>query len=314
MQWEDRIGRRVKLRDVHILLAAVQYGSMAKAAEQLAISHPVISKTIADLEHALGVRLLERRRHGVEPTLYGRALLKHGLAAFDELRQGVREIEFLADPTAGEVRVGSIHPLAATFTSAVAERLYRRHPRIVFQLISGEVGALCRELIDRNIDLLIAWRVGPALDARLGFELLHDDLYVVAAGAENPWVQRRKIGLAELVDEPWVLPPHDSFIGSVFMDLFRASGVDRPRPTVIAYPHDVRTSILATGRFLTISHRSTLSFPIARSELRTLAVDLPNANVQLGIVTLNKRTLSPAAQLFIEHAREVAKQLAKAKR
>ena len=113
MQWEDRIGRRLKLRDVHILLAAVQCGSMAKAAERLAISHPVVSKTIADLEHALGVRLLERSRQGVEPTPYGRAVLKHGLAAFDELRQCVKEIEFLSDPTAGEVRIGTVYPFAA---------------------------------------------------------------------------------------------------------------------------------------------------------------------------------------------------------
>lgn len=110
MQWEDRIGRRLKLRDVHILLTTVQCGSMAKAAERLAISNPVVSKTIADLEHALGVLLLERSRQGVEPTVYGRAVLKHGLAAFDELRQCVKEIEFLADPTAGEVRNRKHYP------------------------------------------------------------------------------------------------------------------------------------------------------------------------------------------------------------
>src|SRR3954453_7523671 len=106
MQWEDRIGRRLKLRDVHILLAAVQCGSMAKAAQQLAISHPVVSKTIADLEHTVGVRLLERSRKGVVPTRYGRAVLQHGLAAFDELRQCVKEIKYLTDPEFGEVRIG----------------------------------------------------------------------------------------------------------------------------------------------------------------------------------------------------------------
>src|SRR5262249_32215618 len=101
VQWEDRIGRRLKLRDVNVLLAVVQSGSMARAPERLAVSHPVVSKAIADLERALGVRLLDRSRKGIEPTSYGQALLKRGLAAFDELRQGVKDIEFLADPTAG---------------------------------------------------------------------------------------------------------------------------------------------------------------------------------------------------------------------
>lgn len=95
--WADRIGRRVKLRDLHILMEVVQWGSMAKAAQHLAISTPVVSKTITDIERTLGVPLLDRNPHGVEPTLYGLALIKRGIAVFDELRQGVEDIRCLAD-------------------------------------------------------------------------------------------------------------------------------------------------------------------------------------------------------------------------
>ena len=100
VDWDARIGRRVRLRELHILLIVVQSGSMAKAAEHLGISQPAVSEAIADLEAALNVRLLDRSRRGVEPTAYGGALLKYGRAAFDELRQGIKEIEFLSDPTA----------------------------------------------------------------------------------------------------------------------------------------------------------------------------------------------------------------------
>ena len=104
MQWADRIGRRLKLRDLHVLFAVIQSGSMAKAARHLAVSQPVVSAAIAGLEQTLGVRLLDRSRRGVEPTIYGRALLNHGLAAFDALRQGVKEIEFLADGSRWMIR------------------------------------------------------------------------------------------------------------------------------------------------------------------------------------------------------------------
>src|SRR4051794_27385154 len=104
MHWEDRIGRRIKFRDLHIALAVAQSGSMLKAAEALSVSQPVVSRVIADLEHALGVQLFDRSRKGVEPTAAGRALLSRGRAAFDELNLGVKEIEFLNDPTAGELR------------------------------------------------------------------------------------------------------------------------------------------------------------------------------------------------------------------
>ena len=73
---------------------------MAKAATELGISQPSVSDVIANLESALGVRLFDRNPHGVELTMYGNALLKRGLAAFDELKQGLRDIEFLSDPTA----------------------------------------------------------------------------------------------------------------------------------------------------------------------------------------------------------------------
>src|SRR6266705_2452695 len=136
MQLSDRIGRRMKLQYLHNLMTVVQAGSMGKAAERLNTSQPNISRSIAELEHALGVRLLDRHRQGIEPTEFGRALLDCGVAAFDDLRQGVKNIEFLADPTAGEVRIGCTPVLAATFVSAVVDRLSRRHPGIVFHLTS----------------------------------------------------------------------------------------------------------------------------------------------------------------------------------
>src|SRR6267378_2799742 len=121
MQLSDRIGSRMKLQDLHVLMTVVQAGSMGKAAQRLNTTQPNISRSIAELEHTLGVRLLDRHRQGIEPTAYGRALLDCGVAVFDDLRQGVKNIEFLNDPTAGDVRIGSIAPLATSFVSAVID-------------------------------------------------------------------------------------------------------------------------------------------------------------------------------------------------
>src|SRR6476469_10763358 len=115
MQVSDRIGRRMKLHDLHVLMTVVQAGSMNKAATLLNTGQSAVSRSIAELEHTVGVRLLERTARGVEPTKYGRALLDGGTAVFDDLRQAVNNIEFLADPTAGEVRIGSSALLAAGF-------------------------------------------------------------------------------------------------------------------------------------------------------------------------------------------------------
>ena len=112
MRWNDRIGRRLKLSDLHVLVAVAQNGSMIKAAGALSMSHPVVSRAISDLEHTLGVKLFDRNPRGVVLTPFGLAILNRSLAAFDELRSGVEDIAFLADPTAGEVRIGSTSALA----------------------------------------------------------------------------------------------------------------------------------------------------------------------------------------------------------
>src|SRR5450755_4748187 len=151
-------------------MTVVQAGSMGKAARILSTTQPNISRSIGELERALGVRLLDRHRQGIEATEYGRALLDCGVAVFDDLRQGVKNIEFLADPTAGEVRIGCTLTLAASFVSVVIDRLSRRYPRIIFHLVTGDVEVLHHELSERNVDLLIARRFGPIADERLGFE------------------------------------------------------------------------------------------------------------------------------------------------
>jgi DNA-binding transcriptional LysR family regulator len=316
MQLSDRIGRSMKLHDLHVLMAVVQAGSMNKAAVLLNTTQPAVSKSIAELERTVGVRLLDRNAQGVEPTAYGRALLDGGTAVFDDLRQAVKKIEFLADPTAGEVRVGCSPFLAASFVPAVVDRLSRRFPRIVFHLVTSLTQALHLELSERNVDLIISRRFEPFADERMGFEFLFGQVYVVAAGAQSPWARRRRIALADLVNEPWTLPPPESMIGSVAMKVFRASGLDYPRTIVVADNAQARISLVAAGRFITIFQESVLRFPTGISthlEIKVLPVEPPMPDLQVGIITLKGRTISPVAQLFIECAREVAKPLAKRK-
>jgi len=309
MQVSDRIGRRIKLNDLHVLMAVAQAGSMNKAAALLNTGQSAISRSIADLERSLGVRLLDRTPRGVEPTEYGQALLAGGAAAFDDLRQAVKNIEFLADPVAGEVRIGSSALLAASFVSGLIDRLSRRYPRLMFHLVSGYVDTLHRDLIERNVDFLIERRFAPVSDERLDFEFLFDESFVVVVGAQNPWVRRRRIQLSDLASEPWVLPPPGSVIGSIVMEAFRSVGLDYPRAAVVTDSPQVRVNLVATGRFITIFPASALKFPTKRAELRVLPIALPKARVRSGIITLKNRTLSPVAQLFIKHAREVAKLL-----
>ena len=246
----DRRVNRLKLHELQVLLAVAQAGSMAKAASQLALSEPAVSRSISDMENTLGVSLFDRSSKGVEPTLYGRALIKRGVAVFDELRQGIREIETIKDPTIGEVHIGA--------TSTIAE-------------------------------------VG------------------IVAAANNPWTRRSRIELADLINENWTLPEPGHPVTSIVAKAFRAIGCEAPRVIATAAPGRIRDTLLATGRFLAVVQESAVYFGSTLSSLKVLPVELAMARGTTSIMTLKKRALSPAAQLFIEHIREAAEPLAKRK-
>jgi DNA-binding transcriptional LysR family regulator len=202
MQWNDRIGCQLRLRDLHIFMTVAQQGSMGRAAKQLAVSQPVVSKAISDLERTLSVRLVDRTAHGVEPTRYGGALLRWGAVVFDDLKRSVKEIEFLADPTAGEVRIGSSEATNASLVPAVIDQLTRQFPRLVFQVFqASNYDALYKLVRERGVDLIIVYSRDPIEDEDLVVEMLSADSLSVVAGPENKWVRRRKIDPAEILDE-----------------------------------------------------------------------------------------------------------------
>src|SRR4029453_6058832 len=307
----DRIERRLKLHDVRVLMSVVQAGSMSKAAGHLGTAQPALSRSIAELEHALGVRLLDRSPRGVEPTAYGRALIKRGVAVFDELRQGVRDIEFLADPTAGELRIGAGESMAAGPILVGIDGLARQFPRVSVHVATGNLERLCDELIQRHIEIAIIRISGPIGDRQLVVERLFEDSYVVAAGAQNPWTRRRRVQLADLVNEPWVLRPFDMLPGAFIAQVFRATGLPPPRAPVFTLSINMHNRLLATGRYLGVLPGFSLRLPDAHPSLKALPVELPGTRQPTGIITVKNRTLSPLAQLFLDRLRRIVRPLTK---
>src|SRR4051794_24809825 len=224
MPWDHRARRRLKLRELNILLAVAQAGSMAKAAKDLAISQPAVSKAIADMEHTLGVPLFDRSQQGVEPTQYGRALLKRGVAVFDELQQGVQDIDFLSNPDAGELHIGSTSGLSEGIVLTVINRMALQHPRVVFHVVPGGLLLQHEGLRGRSVELAFTRLFGSALNEDMDANVLYEEPLVVAASKESPWARRRKITLKELVNEAWTWPAVGTVLDSLVVEAFRASG------------------------------------------------------------------------------------------
>jgi DNA-binding transcriptional LysR family regulator len=310
MQLKDRIGCRLKLQDIHVLMTVVETGSMGKAAAVLNTGQPAISRSVAELERALGVQLLERNSQGVRATEYGRAFLSGGAAVFDDLRQSVRNVASLADPAVGEVRIGCNPTLAASFVAVVIDQVSRRYPRATFRVVTAYPDRMPGELADRNVDLLIARRFGPITDKQfLDYEQLFDDPFVVVAGQRNTWAAKKRIKLADLVDEPWALSASNTIPGALVLEAFRACKLPPPVPAVIV-ESGARLNLVAQGRLLSVFPESVLRFSGKHFDLKALPVKPALSSVPVGIVTVKGRILSPLPKLFIESARKLANGIA----
>jgi len=307
MQRLGQIGRRLKLRQLEILAAVLDCGTMGKAAERLAISQPVISKAIVDLERTLGVRLLDRSARGVEATAYGRTLLKWSVAVFDNLRQGMKEIEFLSDPTAGHLRIGCGGAMIDGILPVILIRLRRRQPRLTFEVTQANTGeVLDRELRERNVDLILGRIFTQDLEDDLSAEILFDEPLSVVAGHRNPWARRRGVELADLVDEPWILPRSGAARATI-AETFAACGLRVPRAEVVCSSIHMHSALLAEGRFLAIRPASVVRFGDKDRSIKALPIKLPALPRPVGVITLKGRMISPVAQGFIDCARDTAK-------
>ena len=307
MKWTDRIGRRVKLRDLHIALAVAEAGSMTRAAEELAVSYPVVSKTISELEHTLGVRLFDRSISGVEPTHYGRALLKSGAAVFDEMRKGLQQIDFIRQPDAGDLRIGSSIVVDAGLLPAVIERFSTDFPRAVLHVMHEDIATQQYDnLRNRDVELVLGRLPATMDEPDLVAEPLFNEPNVVAAGADSPWAKRRNLTLADLIGEPWVLAQPGSLARSLQDQVFRNSGLEPPSATVLTVSLHLYMRMVETGRWLGLIPGSVMRFGGKGMRIKVLPVKTLSPPAPVGFVTVKDRTLTPLAERFIACTRKVA--------
>ena len=310
MKWTDRIGRRLKLHDLHILMTVAESGSMGKAAKALGISQPSVTKAISDIEHTIGVRLLDRLAEGAVLTVYGRALVKRGISAFDELSQGFRDMDILSDPTAGQVTIGCPEAIASGVLGAVLARFCAQFPRVVVNVeAANNITHEYQMLRERKVDLLLGSITRPFVEEDLDAQVLYEDRPYITAGATNRLALRRRVEVAELLEQQWILPG-ESILRSVLEEALEAKGFAVPRMGVKSYSVQQRITLLATGRFVSADSRSVLRYNSAASSVILLPVDLPIRSWPVAIVTLKGRTINPVVQTFVDCVRDEFKSLA----
>jgi DNA-binding transcriptional LysR family regulator len=237
------------------------------------------------------------------------------VATFDDLKQTIKEIEFLADPTAGEVRIGCPESVAAILTPVI-QRLMQRYPGLVVHVSDVVAPTLELPLLrDRSIDLALVRVARTPAPHHFGVddlnaEVLFNDKIVVVAGLQSKWARRRKLDLAELVGEPWVLPPPHTLNSTIVMDAFRLLGPTAPKVRLVTYSVQLRIDLLANGSFISALPLSMMNVCADRFALKVLPVKLPVREWPVVMVMLKNRMLNPVVQVFIASLRDAFRSLA----
>jgi DNA-binding transcriptional LysR family regulator len=302
---ERRASRYLRMRDLELLTELAHSGSMAKAAQALSISQPSVSKAIADLEASLGVKLLDRGFAGARLTVYGEVLSRGAHLTLSELRQCLRDIDALADPEAGELRIGAPDAVTAGLVGAAVVNFTRRYPRAFVEVVTaGTTSGIFSELRERAVDLMVGRIPRDTAAADLAIEVLLMSRYFVVCGAQSRWARLRKIDLADLRDAPWTIPTPVE-VQRQLRQLFESHGLEPPRARVVTDSLSLRRELLASGDYLTLLATPAVNafdnFAVKRLPIEHSILDTATA-----VVTLRHRTVSPAVARFIEILRPVA--------
>ncbi|HKT20385.1 MAG TPA: LysR family transcriptional regulator [Stellaceae bacterium] len=304
---ERRASRYFRMRDLELLSALARHASMAKAARELAISQPAVSKAAADLEAALGVKLLDRGFGGVQMTPYGELVARSADTTLSELRQCLRDLDGLADPEAGEVRIGAPEAVSAGFLADAVMAFTQAHPRAFVEIVAARtVVGDYRELRDKRVDLMVGRVPGNFASEEIAVDMLFTERRFVVGATCSRWARRRAVALADLREAPWVVATPgeaEAELGAAF----QSCGIEPPRARVIAQSPQLRRKLLVSGEYLALlSIPAIQAFIDEDAALKLLPIDLSLLDSPFAVFTLRNRSLSPVVENFIASLRPAA--------
>jgi DNA-binding transcriptional LysR family regulator len=291
----ERLPRHLKMGELRVFVAVLEYRSFRKAAAALHMTQPGVTKAIAGLETMLEVKLFDRTSNGVEPTVHGQSFAPHALAIFAELRNAAQELEIVSSGAKGALRIGTVPMPGVAFLPMAVGMLVETHPDIFVSVIEGREIDLAERLRRREIELAIfrSALFNPGEDLRV--EPLFDEKLCVLASKDHPLAGKTRVSWSELRAYPWVLPPEDSLFLHHVRRTLNQLGMELPRHAVESISVNFQYGMVLHGSMVSFGLRSQFDFAPHRDFLVQLPVELPPVIGSVDAVTLGARQPSPVA-------------------
>ena len=303
----DRFVRsHLKTRHLVLLVELGKHASILHAAQAANLTQPAASKLLSELEHALNVQLFDRLPRGVVPTWYGEVMIRRAGAALAEMEAAQQEVLQLLSGVSGRVAIGSVLTPSAGLVADAVQLIKERNARLQVSVSVDTSKLLTERLRAGELDLVVGRVLDAALATELTFEPLTDEPHSLIAGPHHPLVGRRNLKLADVAEQPWVLPPAGSILRDRLSNLFMSQGLEPPQETVETLALSLVTKLLTGNRMLAALPEELVRPYLDTGLLVVLPFDLGLRMDLYGIITRRQHRLSPGAEFALSTLREVA--------
>ncbi len=279
------------------------------AAQALGITKAAVYNSVRQLEELLDTELFQREPHGAAPTPYCRILARHTKLAFAEIRHAIEDLAKLDGVTQGAVAIGTLPYTRTYLTPRAINRLLAAHPQLDVSTQEGAYDLLEAGLRSGDIDCIVGAIRPQASSTDITTEQLFEDRLAIIARSNHPLMDKASIQLKDLQGLQWVLPARNTPARMLFDETMRQHNMEIPE-------HAVQTSSLSMVRGLLLdSDRVALlsehqiHYDKEFGVLSALPVELAETYRPIGITMRAHTQPSPAAQLFLDELRTVAKEL-----
>src|ERR1043165_1732100 len=289
-------GHVMELRDLEYFVVVAEQGNLGRAADQLRLSQPALSKSLKRLEDALEVRLFRRNANGMELTAEGSLLLSRARELRDSLRNVAREVSEMSRGHAGHINIGVGPSVNDEFLLAAVTELLRAEPRVTMKVIVSDQDQIIPALRRGEIDVVVNLAY-PKPPAGLAYIHLREDECVVCCGLNHRLAGRTDVPIAELSDERWALGEPGLPTNQMLREILRDHGLEAPRVALQTRLLSMRLQAAANSDLLVYGSKA-LAQQFGRLEV------LPVAELRwvrpVGVLHRNEPYLSPAIRRFIE--------------
>jgi DNA-binding transcriptional LysR family regulator len=289
---------RLKLRQLHLLLALDELRSLHRAAERVHLTQPAATRLLGQVERAIGLKLFERSARGMMPTAAGAALIQGAREVLGALARAGEELGAIGAGSAGRVHVGVLVAAAPVLLPRAIARFKASFPEVTVAVQEGTLPLLLPMLREGELDLVVGRLSSEVTASGMALESLHPEPMRVVVRAGHPLRRRRRPTLRSLAEQAWILPGRGTPYRLRLDAAFRKAGAEPPRRQVESASMLVNASLLQETDFLGVMPQDVAEQLVRLGALAVLEVELPEPTGPIGLITRPGQAMTPATREF----------------